>query len=207
MIHFSYNQTPNICFITAFETPASTSHLREAWAKELGVPLSDELWEEGLSSIQKCSINSRYRLIQFEVTHRLHYSKTKLNRIFESVSPMCDRCGRAEGSLSHLFWHCPVLDNFWSDIFNWFSKQYKINIQPDCNLAIFGSFERTSTLPSHCEQALKTGMVAAKKLISLNWKSPSSPCFKRCLNEMVCVSRMEQIRLSRGKAPNSYEKV
>lgn len=152
-------------FVTAFEMPVSTSHLRDIWSKELGVPLSEELWEEGLSSIQKCSINSRYRLIQFKVVHRLHYSKTKLNRIFESVSPMCDRCNRAEGSLSHLFWYCPVLDSFWSDIFNWFSKQYKIIIQPDCNLAIFGSSERTSTLPSHCKQALKTGMVAAKKLI------------------------------------------
>ena len=194
-------------FITAFETPANTSHLKEAWAKELGVPLSEELWNEGLSGIQKCSINSRFRLIQFKVIHRLHYSKTKLHKIFDSVSPMCDRCGGAEGSLSHLFWYCPVLDNFWSDIFNWFSKQYRVSIQPDCNLAIFGSSEGTTTLPSHCKQVLKTGMVAAKKLILLNWKSPSSPCFKRWLNEMVCVSRMEQIRLSRGDAPNYCEKV
>ena len=78
-------------FVTAFETPVSTSHLRDTWSKELEVPLSEELWEEGLSSIQKCSINSRYHLIQFKVIHRLHYSKTKLYRIFESVSPTCDR--------------------------------------------------------------------------------------------------------------------
>lgn len=193
-------------FVIAFETSASTSYLRDTWEKELGVPLSDEIWEESLSNVKKCSINSRYRLIQFKVIHRLHYSKIKLNRIFESVSPMCDRCNRAEGSLAHLFWYCPVLDNFWSDIFNWFSKQYKTNIQPDCNLAIFGSSEKTSTLPSYCKQVLKTGMVAAKKLILLNWKSPSSPCFKRWLNEMVWVSRMEQIRFSRRNSPKYYEK-
>ena len=74
------------------------------------------------------------------------------------------------------------------------------------NLAIFGSSEGTLTLPHHCKQALRIGMVAAKKLILLNWKSPSPPCFKRWLNEMVSISRMEQNRFNRGKAPNYYEK-
>ena len=173
----------------------------------MGVPLSEHLWEEGLSGIQECSINSRYRLIQFKVIHRLHYSKIKLHRIFESVSPMCDRCGRAEGSLSHLFWYCPVLENFWSDIFKWFSRQYRINIKPDCTLAIFGSSENVWNLPDHCKQALMTGMVAAKKLILLNWKSTSPPCFNRWRNEMACVARVEQVRLSSAKVPNHFEKV
>ena len=188
--------------IASFEAPVSTNHLREAWAEDLGVPLSEQLWEEGLSSIQKCSINSRYRLIQFKVIHRLHYSKIKLNRIFESVSPMCDRCGRAEGSLSHLFWYCPVLENFWSDIFKWFSGQYRTIIEPDCILAILGSSENVWNLSDHCKQALMTGMVVAKKLILINWKSTSPPCFNRWRNEMDWVDRLEQVRLNSVKALN-----
>lgn len=78
-------------FITAFEAPASTGHLRDTWA--------DEAWEEGRSNIHKCSVNSRYWLIQFKVTHRLHYSKTQLNKIFGSL---CDRCGRAKRTLTFI---------------------------------------------------------------------------------------------------------
>lgn len=48
----------------------------------------------------------------------------------------------SKGSLSHLFWHSPILGHFWCDIFNWFSKQFGTNIQPDCNLAILGSSDR-----------------------------------------------------------------
>ena len=72
-------------FVAALPTQVEAGHLREAWAVELGVPVLDKLWEEGLSGIQSCSISSRYRWIQFKVLHRLHYSKTKLNKIFESV--------------------------------------------------------------------------------------------------------------------------
>lgn len=160
-----------------------------------------------MSSIQSCSISSRYRLIQFKVLHRLHYSKTKLNKIFESVSSMCDRCGTAEGSLSHLFWHCPVLSNFWSDIFNCLSKQCQINIPPDCNLAIFGCSDNTRALPSHQKQILRAGMVAVKKRILLNWKSPLSTCIKRRLNEMLSIAKMEQICFNKGNSQNYFLKV
>ena len=64
---------------------------------EVGISIPYELWEEGLYSIQTCSINSRYRFIQFKVLPRLHYSKTKISRIL--VSSMCDRCGTAEGHI------------------------------------------------------------------------------------------------------------
>ena len=184
-----------------------SGHLRDAWAEELGIPISDELWEEGLSSIQSCSINSRFRLIQFKVLHRLHYSKTKLSKIYPSVSPMCDRCGTAEGSLSHLFWQCPIITTFWGDIFNWFSRQMEIVIQPDCCLAIFGCSDETRALPSHQKQMLRAGMVAAKKCILVNWKSPTSPCFKRWLNEMLSVAKLEQIRHDGQNTQTKFQKM
>ena len=66
-------------FVTALTT-SQADHLREAWAAELGAPVLDKLWEEGLSGIQSRSIRSRHRLIKFKVLQRLHYSKTKLNK-------------------------------------------------------------------------------------------------------------------------------
>lgn len=101
-----------------------------------------------------CSITPKYRLIKLKVLQRLHYSKTKLHKIFESVSSL------------------------WSDIFNCLSTQCQINIHAACNLAFFGCSGSTRALPSHQKQILRAGMVAAKNLISLNWKSPLPPCFR-----------------------------
>lgn len=139
--------------------------------------VSDEIWEEGLSRKKSCSVNSRYKLIQFKVMHRIHYSKTRLNKIFPSISPQCDRSKMAEGTLAHLFWFCPILYDFWSNIFELFSSAYRINIQPDHSLAIFSYSDVMDTIPHTHQHALMVGLITAKKVILLNWKTSQAPCF------------------------------
>ena len=73
-------------FLTV-STP-STDAIKAKWEEELGTDISVADWEESLEYIHTCSINSRHRLIQFKVLHRLHYSKTKLHRIFPDTSPV-----------------------------------------------------------------------------------------------------------------------
>ncbi len=53
-----------------------------AWEDELGAELSDETWDRCLTAVRSCSVNIRHQLIQFKVIHRLHYTKTKLHKIF-----------------------------------------------------------------------------------------------------------------------------
>lgn len=48
-----------------------------------------------------------------------------------------------------------------------------MDIQADCNLAVFGFSDKTRALSPNQKQALNAGMGAAKTLILLNWKSPS----------------------------------
>lgn len=92
----------------------STVKIKPAWECELGVEIREDLWDEVLTGIKLCSVNARLQLIQCKVIHRLHYSKTKLHRIFPSLSPLCNRCNVMEGTLTHLFWTCPKLCNCWS---------------------------------------------------------------------------------------------
>jgi len=91
----------------------------------LGIGYTSVGAEVRLSRVCSCSINSRHQLIQFKVMHRLHFSNDKLHQIFP-VSPTCDRCKSAEGSLTHLFWTCPKLYEFW-----WFSDMYGFVVNPD----------------------------------------------------------------------------
>ena len=64
----------------------------------------------------------------------------------------------------------------------------------DPQLALFGYSEKTIKYTHEEQKALMLGMVAAKKIILLNWKTPSSPCFKQWLNEMTAIIQMERIR-------------
>lgn len=100
-------------FVNCFSTSVSTGHLRVAWAQDLNSEVSYELWDKAVSLIHTCCINSCYRLIQYKVVHRLHYSKTKLNEMFPGVSSQCEKCSYAEGTLAHLFRFCHQLFGFW----------------------------------------------------------------------------------------------
>ena len=123
-------------------------HIKEAWVEDTGVEISDELWVKGLGRIKACYVNARLQLIQFKVIHRLHFPKTKLNRIFPSVSSTCDKCKSGDGTLGHLFWSCPKLTSFWYDIFKLYSHIYSRQLTPDSNFVIVGSSDLSISLPS-----------------------------------------------------------
>lgn len=126
-------------FVDCFTSPLSSDQQHEALAKDLHSDIPVELWEETLSRVHACSIDTRYRLIQHKVIHRLHYSKIKLNIIFPLVSPLCDRYGSPAASLAYLFRFCPQLYGFWTAIFRCFSERLLFQGQPDHNLAILNA--------------------------------------------------------------------
>lgn len=180
-----------------------TDKIKKAWEEELGIGLSRAVWDKSLAMISSCSINSRHQLIQFKVVHRLHYSKLKLHKIYPLVSPMCDRCKVAEGTLSHAFWFCTQLTGFWDKLFDWFSRAYKTTLQPDAELALLGCSQSTANIPTAMRQSLMLGSIVAKRLILMDWKSTSPPSFQRWLTDMTSVIQMEKLRFTRA---NSLEK-
>lgn len=86
--------------------------------------ISKVQWEAAISRVHTCSLNSRHTLIQFKVLNRLHYSKSKMSKIFQShLSAIVSLCWRDFGSL-FFFWSCPQIFDYWTAIFRWFSKCY-----------------------------------------------------------------------------------
>ncbi len=96
---------------------SSMQYLKMSWEKDLGIDISEDNWTNALQDIRSCSINSNLQLIQYKVVHRLHYSRTKLHSIYPSVSSLCLKWKSNEGTLAHLFWFCPKMRKFWTEVF------------------------------------------------------------------------------------------
>jgi len=112
--------------------------IREEWEREMGIGISEEIWQNGLEDIDKQSVNTRLCLIQFKVLHRLHFSKKKLHRIFPNVSPLCDKCKSEEADLAHSFIFCHKIQGFWCEVFKMLSDILNVNLEPDPVLIILG---------------------------------------------------------------------
>lgn len=148
---------------------------------------------------------ARHRLIQFNVVHRLYYSKVRLNKIYNTISPLCDICKVTEGSLSHLLWFCSNLFDFWSSIFDFFSKVFQKVVKPDPILTILGTSEVLNTFSSSQQQSLLLGMVLDNKIILLNCKSSDAPFFKTWMSELLHVIRLEGKRLLEPKLHSRFQ--
>lgn len=137
----------------------TSDFIRAAWAGALNGEVPEKLRKEALSQIHHCSISSRLRLTQYEVSHKLHFSKTKL---------ICLLVIGAEGSFAHLFWFCPALYSFLSATFTSFSDAHCRYIQP-YSRAIFACSLQTSEL----QQYLQTPFLAAHNFMWLVlWSGP-----------------------------------
>ena len=185
----------------------TTTAVRLAWENELGVQISDELWENSLEEVNTCSINSRHCLIQFRVIHRLHYSKSKLHKIYPDVSPNCDKCKATEATLLHSFALCPLIQRYWIKIFEALSDILDTHIDPDPILIILGVSDPISTLTRAQRHLLSYGLITAKKLILTHWKKEEAPAFKHWLNEMTSTLHLERIRYSLKNREAQFDKI
>lgn len=99
-----------------------------------------------------------------------------------------------EGTLSHSFALCPKLQNYWHEIFDFFSLILGIQLDPDLILIILGTSEGLRKLNSAQQLLLAYGLVIAKKLILLNWKKREVPSFKHWLTDLTDTLHLERIR-------------
>ncbi len=80
-------------------------------------------------------------------------------------------------------------------------------MKPDPILAMLGTSEVLNTSSSFQQQSLLLGMVLAKKIILLNWKSSDDPFFKTWLSELFHVIRLEGARLLEAKPHCRFQAV
>lgn len=93
----------------------------------------------------------------------------------------------AERALS-FFWLCPHQNNYWLEIFWWFSGVFGKDNPPDPELAHFGCSEAVYIYTCGKQSALMLGMRAAKKMIPTSWKSPTPHSFQKWLNKMIIIT-------------------
>lgn len=66
--------------------------IKSLWEEDLGVAISEEVWTEILTLVHISSICARHSLIRCKVVHRTDYTKARLAKIYDGVTPTCDRC-------------------------------------------------------------------------------------------------------------------
>lgn len=188
--------------MSSLSSPLAT---RNSWERELGCSLSDEWWERALDRVNSTSSCADLTLIQFKVLHRIHYSKAKLKKLF-NTSDSCDRCSLVPASHTHMFFSCPKLNSFWSSFYNTLSKALNKPVLRSPLTSIFGVPEEFTRLTNRENNVIAFTSLVARRRILLQWKDKNPPSPNSWLKDLMSFLRLEKIKYSiRGCADKFYK--
>lgn len=170
--------------ILNFSMP-STEKTRCAWEQDLGVQISAQTLEGSLDFIHTSSLCLRHNLIQFKILRRLHFSRDRLAAIYPNTDPHCLRCHQGIATIGHMFWSCPALTNFWTQIFEAFTHTCGRRISPDPITTVFGVKAWDVQISTSQACAIAFASLLAGRLILRQWKSANPPSFLCWVKEVL----------------------
>lgn len=176
-----YQKYTKICQKNLSDKP-TMDHLRLAWQDDLVRGITKEQWQT--AQTHRSSICARHGLLQFKIMHRLHWSKQKLNKIFPSVEPSCDRCGLGPATLGHMFWSCPKLSHFWDNIFKTLSHILHRPINKDPLATVLGIMDSSMTESNMEHSMVSFVSLLARRLIRL-WKQKTVPSYSNLMTDVM----------------------
>uniref|UniRef100_A0AAR2IMM0 Reverse transcriptase domain-containing protein n=1 Tax=Pygocentrus nattereri TaxID=42514 RepID=A0AAR2IMM0_PYGNA len=151
-------------------TSPTLNHIKAQWEEELGEEISEEAWQRAVQWVPSSSVCVKHGLLQFKVLHRLHFSRSKLAKLYPNTDPTCLRCKKDPGTLSHMFWTCPQLLDFWMGIFNTFSHIWNINFKPNPLTGLFGVVPVDILVTSDQSEVEAFSTLLARRMILCRWK-------------------------------------
>ena len=101
----------------------STPTSQGKWQNELNI---DDLypWKKIYSLPYKLTNHTNIRWFQYRLTHRILSTNKFLTKIGIKQDSLCSFCKLHPETLSHIFWNCDTVKNFWNNLTDWLTNNF-----------------------------------------------------------------------------------
>lgn len=114
----------------------------------------------------------------FYVVNRLYYTPAKITKFASSLAPKCPRCALSSADDIHIFYECPKLQSFWSEVGQALVAIFEAKINLNLGIVFFGIDHDLFTILSLNQRGLLLYLIIiARREICKLWKSPLAPSF------------------------------
>lgn len=113
--------------------------------KDLGVPVSAEVWSNGLVSAKNMFTCNRIWESQYRILYKVQHISNFLDKIHSLLSPLFVKCKKEVGSYYHHFWKCSLIFRYWKNVAKELSSIYHKSVTLDPVLGCFFFFKNTPT--------------------------------------------------------------
>lgn len=107
------------------------------WRNEVGDISTDE-WKSINKNLHKIK-EIKLRDFQFKINNRILVTNTFLFKINKKDNKHCSYCNQEAETITHLFFHCQKVTEFWASLKLWLERKANINMQVDLKNILFSS--------------------------------------------------------------------
>lgn len=182
--------------------------LDRLWSRwQLDIPsLDNDDWDDVWDFPFRSLVSMRDRLIQFKIVHRAYFTPHRLHQMNPTCPSECWRCGISPGDFSHIFWHCPKIQRYWSEVLDTVNRVASTTLPHAMEVCLLGLIE--TLVPTMAKRTL-VGLLLfyARKNIAIWWKKPAPPSltqWKSLVNNNLPLYR--DTYFNRG-CPMKYDRV
>lgn len=181
---------------------------RLRWESALGVTIDDRLWTDLCRDSLSTTINTRYRMINYNILHQLYLTPEKIHSFKPELSDICFRCNTETGTFIHCTWQCTKVIPFWHEICSILTIVTGVKVPPDPELCLLGNMKHIcGSLKKAQQKFIQIALSVAKKCIAISWKSDSLLVVNRWSSELNSCIPMEKITYSVKKQHHKFLKI
>lgn len=171
-----------------------------AWRDDMQVDIAEIEWNEACLKAQTQTINTRFKLLQYKWLMRTYMTPVKLHYMNGNIPDTCTKCLDNKGTLLHCLWECPRIQKFWKDVINCLSEVFHINVPLNAKLCVLGIYPLNFIQRQKQTMLLNFGLLQARRVIALNWKSADAPSMKQWIKELSeCLGLERLTYIAKGK--------
>lgn len=106
------------------------------WKRDINLTLASadcaHIWQETKSA----SPNIVALETNYKVLTRWYLVPTRISKFLLHYSPQCFRGCTAPGTHAHIWWKCPTMQTFWTEVFKILSTLFETSLNPDPAVAL-----------------------------------------------------------------------
>ena len=152
-------------------------------------------WNLIYKKCHKTTIDCHLKWLQLRILYRVIATNRYLMLKTVKDNSNCTFCMNAEETITHFFWECPIINNFWKELFQQLRNSclHIVNLNLSAELIIFGTKENVIT-----DNVFDYIILIAKNYVySCKWKErleiPNVLVFKRILKNRFNIERYRSI--------------
>jgi len=133
-----------VCLL--FDDPAAVPAGVSKWNDQYGAHVNTK-WRNIFLQCKKTTVDTQLRWFQLRILHRIIATNKFLCACKIIDSDRCTFCKHDQETIVHLFWQCPIIRQFWTDVMMWLKSHcaHMYNLEFDEILIIFGKKQNVIT--------------------------------------------------------------